>query len=187
MEPAAGIGAGKGACPVDRDVPVSVLRGTESRPGIHRALVHMDKARPAGSPRQQGDRDRWDDPPGRGHSVVISPPSMVTSAPVKLAARSLARKAITLATSSGSGKPAGDHVGGGSGDHCVGGRPTAAGDGGRDAAGAEPQVGLDRPRADRVDPDALRPDLFGQGLGEVGQRGLWPHSSPSHPDRAGTR
>ena len=45
-------------------------------------------------------------------------------------------------------------------------------DGLRHAVVAEPQVGGDRARADRVDADAAGPDLLGQGLAEAGQGGL---------------
>ncbi len=40
------------------------------------------------------------------------------------------------------------------------------------AVGPEPQIGGHRAGADRVDPDALRPDLLGQRLAEIGQGGL---------------
>src|SRR6476659_3464297 len=46
----------------------------------------------------------------------------------------------------------------------------AAGHGGGDASGAEPQAGADRTGADGVDADPVSTDLLRQGLGEVGQR-----------------
>ena len=108
-----------------------------------------------------------------GHRIVlIRPPSMTMSVPVMLPAVLLARNTTRSATSSGRLKrPVAVSAA----------RPSMIGlgvavltcaDRAGDAVFAEPQPGLDRTGADGVDADAVWSDLFGERLGEVGERGF---------------